>query len=220
MYFYTYAHVRPDTGAIFYVGKGSNKRAYDTKDRNSHWHNVVTKNNDTFKVVILNWFNNEKDAFDAEVWQIAKLQPLDCLVNITNGGDQPPINRMFGLQNPMSRAEVAAKAKESAKALREDPKYRQYISAARKGKGTGDNNAMRKPAQEGIFSGLNNSMAKYEHREKHYSNNKTRGVRNGMYGKTGDLNPAFGKPSAMRGKKNLGIAWAAANKTWQFSWGA
>jgi hypothetical protein len=87
MYFYTYAHVRPDTGEIFYVGKGSNKRAYERQGRNEHWHRTVKKNSGIFEVRILNWFNNEDDAYAAEMWRIAELAPLGHLVNQTKGGD-------------------------------------------------------------------------------------------------------------------------------------
>lgn len=220
MMYYTYAHIRPDTGDIFYVGKGCKKRAYDKFDRNNHWKNVVNKNNGKFEVRILNWFNNEQDALESEIWQISQLNAAGVLTNITSGGDNPPINRMFGLNNPMTRPEVAKKAKETAKIIRNNEQYRKRISQARKGKATGDANAMRQPEQKGIFEGLNNAMSKYEHREKHYSENKTKGENNGMFGRTGDKNPMFGKPSAMRGKKNLGIAWAAQCKTWQHYWGA
>lgn len=220
MLFYTYAHVRPDTGHIFYVGKGRNRRAYCSSKRSLHWCNIVKKNSGKFTVRILNWFADEQTAYISEMWQIATLQPLGFLVNKTPGGESPPIIRMFGDKNPMTRPAVAEKAKKSAERIRKDPVYRARISKARKGKALGDANAMRKPENIGIFSGAKNAMAKYEHREKHYSNNKTRGKLNGMYGRCGAQNPAFGKPSAMRGRKNLGLAWAAQNKTWQPYWGA
>lgn len=220
MYFYTYAHIRPDTGTIFYIGKGRKRRAYHSHKRSLHWLNIVAKNKGVFKVKILNWFNTEEEAYASEIWQIAQLMPLGSLVNKTPGGDVPPINRMFGDTNPMTRPEIAQKAKKTAERIRKDPVYRARISEARKGKALGDANAMRKPELKGIFSGNKNAMAKYEHREKHYSNNKTRGKQNGMYGRFGVQNPAFGRPSAMRGRKNLGIAWAAQNKTWQPYWGA
>lgn len=218
--YYTYAHVRPDTGNIFYVGKGKGGRARSVYDRNDHWHNVVNKNGGKFEIRILNWFKNEKDALESEIWQIAKLKPDGCLVNKTPGGDATPIVRMFGVKNPMKRPEVALKSKQSLKPIRETKEFRDKVSKSRKGKGRGDANAMRKPEQKGIFSGLKNSMSKYVNREKHYSENKTRGSQNGMFGRSGDKNPMFGKPSAMRGKKNLGIAWAAECKTWQRYWGA
>lgn len=220
MIYYTYAHIRPDTGNIFYVGKGSKKRAYSKYDRNIHWKNTVKKNNGVFHVKILNWFKNEMDAFAAEIWQISQLKAEGNIVNIADGGNQPPMNRMFGDKNPMKNPETALKAKISAEKIRKDPVYRAQISKNRKGKATGEANPMRKPETKGIFSGLNNAMAKYEFREKHYSQNKTKGNKNGMFGKTGAKNPAYAKPSAMRNKKNLGISWVAANKTWQQYWGA
>lgn len=216
--FYTYVHIRPDDEAVFYVGKGSKKRAYSSSDRNPHWHNVVNKNNGNFKVVILNWFNNEEDALNAEIWQISELKKLGNLVNILPGGDSPPV--LDGDKNPMRNPEIAKKSGLTRRGTKRNSEVKAKISQSRKGKATGDSNAMRKPEQNGIFEGLNNSMSKYEHREKHYSENKTRGENNGMFGRTGDKNPMFGKPSAMRGKKNLGIAWAAQCKTWQHYWGA
>jgi hypothetical protein len=219
-HYYTYVHIRPDTGVIFNVGKGKGRRAWSKSDRNKHWHNVVNKNGGKFEVRILNWFNDEAVAYDAEIWQIAALAPLGNLVNKTPGGDKPPIVRMFKDANPMTRPEVSLKQKLAMVPLRKDPVYRKKCSERRKGKGTGDRNGMRQPEQQGIFAGPNNAMSKYEHREKHYSENKTRGPSNGMYGRTGDKNPAFNKPSAMRGKKNLGIAWVAECKTWQHYWGA
>ena len=41
--YYVYEHTRPDTGNVFYVGKGSFKRAYSKAKRNKHWHNIVNK---------------------------------------------------------------------------------------------------------------------------------------------------------------------------------
>ena len=218
MMYYTYAHIRPDTGVIFYVGKGKRKRAYSTHNRNLRWRNTVKKNNGIFIVKILNWFNNEDDAYAAEIWQIAELKHLGFLVNKTPGGDRPPV--MYGDENPLRRPEVKAKHPVLQKGFVRSQGFGDRVSKGRKGKGTGDRNAMRQPERAGIFSGLNNSMSKYEHREKHYSENKTRGELNGMHGKTGSANPAYGKPSAMRGKKNLGLAWVAECKTWQHYWGA
>jgi hypothetical protein len=41
--FYVYEHIRNDVGAIFYVGKGSRKRAFLYGKRNQHWQNIVAK---------------------------------------------------------------------------------------------------------------------------------------------------------------------------------
>lgn len=88
--YYTYAHIRPDTEVIFYVGKGSKKRAYARTDRNADWKKVVRENRGNFEVRILNWFNSSKDALDAEIWQIAQLSEFGHLVNKTRGGDGIP----------------------------------------------------------------------------------------------------------------------------------
>lgn len=42
---YVYVHFRNDTNQIFYVGKGSGKRAYNSQKRNGYWKNVVKKAN-------------------------------------------------------------------------------------------------------------------------------------------------------------------------------
>lgn len=216
--YYVYTHTRPDTGNIFYVGKGSKDRAFSTYDRNLHWRNTVKKNSGIFEVNIINWFNDEGDAYASEIWQIAQLKPLGFLVNETPGGDAPPVLR--GDKSPMRRPEVKAKHRMLQKGCIRSKGFGERVSNGRKGKALGDRNSMRKPEQKDIFSGLKNSMAKYEYREKHYSQNQTKGRNNGMFGRSGDKNPMFGKPSAMRGKKNLGIARAAECKTWQPYWGA
>jgi hypothetical protein len=41
--FYVYLHRRATTGEIFYVGKGSNKRAWTAQGRNRHWQNIAAK---------------------------------------------------------------------------------------------------------------------------------------------------------------------------------
>ena len=85
--YYTYAHIRPDTKVIFYVGKGSKRRAFSKQDRNSDWRSIVEENNGKFDVKILNWFTNKKDAYAAEVWQIAELSSAGNLTNKTLGGE-------------------------------------------------------------------------------------------------------------------------------------
>lgn len=39
--FYVYYHIRTDTGAPFYVGKGKADRVTSKKNRNKHWHHIV-----------------------------------------------------------------------------------------------------------------------------------------------------------------------------------
>jgi hypothetical protein len=114
-YYYTYVHIRPDTGVIFNVGKGKGRRAWSFEGRNKHWHYVVNKNGGKFDVRVLNWFNDETGAYDAEIWQIAKLAPLGNLVNKTPGGDAPPIHT--GENHPSKRTAPEELSRRGRKAV-------------------------------------------------------------------------------------------------------
>jgi hypothetical protein len=84
--FYTYAHTKPD-GTIFYIGKGSKRRAWKTHKRNSHWKSIVKKYED-FGVEILAHWSTEKEAFDHEVLLIESFTDLGySLANKTSGGE-------------------------------------------------------------------------------------------------------------------------------------
>lgn len=89
--FYTYAHYRPN-GEVFYVGKGTGRRALD-KRRNKYWHNVVAKDGE-YKVEILSRWHTENEAFDHERLLIQCFRDMGCkLTNLTDGGEG-----MFGFK--------------------------------------------------------------------------------------------------------------------------
>lgn len=81
--FYTYAHYTKDTHQLFYIGKGKNRRAWQTYARNRYWHNKVNKHG--FSVVVLAKWKTEKEAFEHEKFLIACFK--DSLVNLTDGGE-------------------------------------------------------------------------------------------------------------------------------------
>jgi len=84
--FYTYCHTRNDTGKIFYIGKGVNRRAFTSKDRNIHWHNIVNKHG--FNVEILTYWKTEKEALDHEILLISCFKDMKHdLANKTDGGE-------------------------------------------------------------------------------------------------------------------------------------
>jgi hypothetical protein len=81
----TYAHYKPD-GTIFYIGKGSERRAYSKEGRNVIWNRTVQKQG-RFDVKILAKWETEKEAFDHEVLLIEVFRNLGfSLANIANGG--------------------------------------------------------------------------------------------------------------------------------------
>ncbi len=84
--FCTYSHHKPD-GTLFYIGKGSVKRAHAKDNRNPHWRNIVAKHG-SYKVEILANWPTEADAFEHEKFLISCFRDLGfSLANITNGGD-------------------------------------------------------------------------------------------------------------------------------------
>lgn len=86
-----YLHKRKDTKDVFYIGIGlSDKRAYEQKYRNNHWHNVVNKSGG-FVVEIVKCNVDWKDACLIEKELIRKYGRADIglgqLVNKTDGGE-------------------------------------------------------------------------------------------------------------------------------------
>ncbi len=85
--FYVYEHIRPDTGAIFYVGKGSGYRNKSTCDRNRHWKFIVNKAGG-FSSKILFYNESEELVLLAEEERIDQLKRLGVkLCNMTKGGE-------------------------------------------------------------------------------------------------------------------------------------
>lgn len=88
MKYYTYLHIKADTGEIFYVGKGmpARRRASSRLYRSLHWHNVVAKHG--LKIEIAAFWATEDEAFAHEKLLICSLRGLGVpLVNLTDGGD-------------------------------------------------------------------------------------------------------------------------------------
>ncbi len=101
--FYVYVHRRLDDGSIFYVGKGTGKRAWYFKGRSEWWHRVNDKHGTT--VEICQNFLSEDSAYLLEMWIIAKLKHLgNVIVNMTYGGDAPP--KFDGEKHPQYNSKI------------------------------------------------------------------------------------------------------------------
>ena len=84
--FYVYEHIRRDTGAVFYVGKGHGKRHCSKLNRNQYWHNVVNKAGG-FDSRVIYEDQSEELILLAEIEKINQLRMLGVtLVNLTDGG--------------------------------------------------------------------------------------------------------------------------------------
>jgi len=91
--FYAYKHIRPDTGKVFYVGKGHGPRAWDFAARNNHHKNIVAKlrRNGMEPIVHIVRDNmSERCAFVLERILIAIYKEEGAkLANLSNGGEGP-----------------------------------------------------------------------------------------------------------------------------------
>jgi hypothetical protein len=102
--FYVYEHIRKDCGGVFYVGKGSYKRATAKNCRNRYWHHVVNKHGFEVKFVVKDV--DEEFAFLVEEERINQLKRIGVkLVNMTNGGEGSS-----GLVMPQSAKDAMSKA--------------------------------------------------------------------------------------------------------------
>jgi hypothetical protein len=87
--FYIYFHINTFKNEIFYVGKGSGRRAFQKSNRNRYW--INTTNKYEYDVIIIDENLTEEKAFELEIYYINKIGRKDLgfgtLVNMTNGGD-------------------------------------------------------------------------------------------------------------------------------------
>jgi hypothetical protein len=140
----TYAHYKPD-GTMFYIGKGSIRRAYSNAGRNVVWKRTVKKHGG-FKVEILGRWETEKEAFDHEIFLIDTIKKMGIsIVNIADGGlgssgyrhteEHKAFKKNMMLErNPMSNPELRNKQKIALKEAMNRPEVRSHQSKVRIGK--------------------------------------------------------------------------------------
>lgn len=120
--FYTYAHYKPDN-SVFYIGKGTRRRAWSKEYHNNYWNNIVAKYPD-YKIEILARWETEKEAFDHEVFLIETFRNMGIkLTNVTNGGTgvvgykhtkESIQKRLDAMQGYVVSEETKAKMRESS----------------------------------------------------------------------------------------------------------
>lgn len=144
--FYTYAHYKADTKEIFYIGKGSGRRAYDSSQRSKFWKSVVAKHG--FSVEILASWDCEKDAFSHEKFLIETFRSMGFrLCNMTDGGegvsgykmDEQTLKRRSAAiwlanQNPESKRKKSESLSRAFKGKKFSEERKRKMSEQRKGK--------------------------------------------------------------------------------------
>lgn len=82
--FYIYIHTIIETNEIFYIGKGSNKRAWNTHTRNEFWKRITNKY--PYKIDIVFQSYSENDVYKKEIELINLHRPKANLVSGGKGG--------------------------------------------------------------------------------------------------------------------------------------
>lgn len=81
--FYVYIHVRRTDGKVFYVGKGSGRRAWSSSGRNRHW--IAVRNRHGFYAYIIKDGLAEHEAYQGES-ELIQFFGLEKLATYTSGG--------------------------------------------------------------------------------------------------------------------------------------
>lgn len=85
--YYVYAHIHPESGIPFYIGKGTSNRLNSKKYRNDFWNKVVSKYG--FESLIIEDNLTEQESFEKEIYWINRIGQYKnggTLVNICTGG--------------------------------------------------------------------------------------------------------------------------------------
>ncbi|MDF2860326.1 MAG: hypothetical protein K0S02_598 [Achromobacter mucicolens] len=128
--FCVYEHIRPDTGQVFYVGKGSGDRPFRRTSRNQYWRNIVAKTG--FEVRIRFQTDCEELAHFVEEELIAHHRLLGTkLSNLTAGGEG-----VSGFHRKQSAEEIELR-RSALIGKKRTPEQRARIAAAKKGHGLG-----------------------------------------------------------------------------------
>ena len=152
MQHYTYAHIRNDTGKIFYISLGSVSHRYKTKEkRNNYWNNIVAGCNG-FSAIKLAFWETRQEAADHEKLLIASFKDMGYkLANMSLGGESGAfgVKRSNETKEKMSidqkgklnrgrgwthSEETKAKMSASAKGKKKSPESIAKSAATQKGK--------------------------------------------------------------------------------------
>jgi hypothetical protein len=134
--FYVYEHLRQDTNAVFYVGKGSGARCSTSQGRNRWWQGIAKKHGYTARIRFT--VASEELAYLAEQELIDQYRRLGCqLVNMTDGGEgmtghkmaPEVVERRAAKQRGIARPQTSAKMKGKQKS----EEHRRNLSLAKKG---------------------------------------------------------------------------------------
>jgi len=134
MQHYTYAHIRNDTGKIFYIGLGSTPHRYKTKSkRNNYWNNIVAKAGG-FTAEKLAFWETRQEAADHEKLLIAAFTDMGYkLANISLSGESGAYGVKRSKEQRLKMSETSKKIPKRF-GWKHSEETRQKMSLASKGK--------------------------------------------------------------------------------------
>jgi hypothetical protein len=86
MSYYIYFHYTADTNELFYIGKGTGKRAYQKTRRNAWWKNKVAKHGFRAEIIQMNIIEQEALMLEQDMIALNRKMGKN-LVNLTDGGE-------------------------------------------------------------------------------------------------------------------------------------
>lgn len=184
--FYIYEHIRNDTGAPFYVGKGSGARCKSKQGRNKWWHAIVAKHG--YSINIRLETQDEELAFLAEQEAIDKYRRIGVkLVNSTDGGEgisghkfaPEVIEKRAAKLRGKKRPEISARLKGVSKSA----EHRAKLSAAKIGiKASQETRRKMSETRKGRIGAMRGKTHREESKRK--ISESLKGEKNPFYGKT------------------------------------
>jgi hypothetical protein len=146
---YLYRHIRLDLDQPFYIGVGlSNdtlyRRAYNSKNRNNYWKNIVNKTNYEVEIILEDLTNEEAFKKEIEFIKIyGKKSNGGILCNIADGGNggflgkDVNILRSIALKGHKLSVETKDKIRKKAKGRKASAETKIKMSKTHKDKKTG-----------------------------------------------------------------------------------
>lgn len=135
MQHYTYAHIRNDTGKIFYIGLGSVSHRYKTKaKRNNYWNNIVDKSGG-FTAEKLAFWNTRQEAADHEKLLISCFKDMGYkLANMSLGGESGAYGVKRSDETKLKMSEAQKGKSNCGHGRKHTEETKKKISDANKGK--------------------------------------------------------------------------------------
>lgn len=130
--YYIYQHRSLDTNAIFYVGKGKDKRHFDKNKRSNYWKSYVAKHGFISEILVNNIDEDFAFLIEMEAIDVYKRRGIK-LVNLTNGGEGCSGYSMKHSEEQKAKWSISRKGNTNKTGTKLSEESKRKISEARKG---------------------------------------------------------------------------------------